>query len=247
MGSLDEYFAAILRNAAAVVGPSNLGGTVVAPAPDRAGTGSASSYPTPTATVVWCDPALAERLAPLAGPTPISTDDFVESATALGARLIGRGNNRVLAGPLQRPRSDTAGFVERPIDPSDQGDRSLLTELAEACSEDDVDEADLDLDDLDPVISALIAPTGSIAAYAAARPSGIDASFDDLAVLTHPAFRRRRFGAFVVHEFIVRRAGRFPQRRMLYRCATANAGSNALAESLGFTMAHTMGAVRFDL
>jgi hypothetical protein len=46
-------------------------------------------------------------------------------------------------------------------------------------------------------------------------------------------------------EFVERRTVVSPERHMLYRCAAENAGSNAIAEALGLTLAHTIGAVRF--
>ncbi len=44
--------------------------------------------------------------------------------------------------------------------------------------------------------------TGSVTCYASGRPHDVEPSFDDIAVLTHPAWRKRRLGALTVHEFI---------------------------------------------
>lgn len=245
MTTLDDYFAALTDDAESVLGAPMRDGTVVVPAQGRAGSKSATSYPTPSGTIVWCDPDLVGVLAGIHTEGAISSVEFVEWALASGASLVGFGNNRVLVDSLRRPQADVEGLVVRRLDPDDVDDRSKLAALVDASSEDDVDEADLDLDDLDPFIVGLLTADGVIAAYAAARPSEIDDTFEDIAVLTRPSFRRRGLGAAAVFEFVSARTVDDPTRRFLYRCTTENAGSNALAESLGFTMAHTIGAVRF--
>jgi L-amino acid N-acyltransferase YncA len=117
----------------------------------------------------------------------------------------------------------------------------MLDDLIAASDDDDVDEADLDPEHLDPTFTLLVTPDGTIAAYASARPHDLDPCFDDIAVLTHPAWRGRRLGALAVHEFIRHR--RAQGHRALYRCNVDNVGSNRVADSLGLTLVMTIGAV----
>ena len=123
-------------------------------------------------------------------------------------------------------------------------DVAVLAEFVNAISQDDLDEVELDLDELDPFIVALF-DGDTMVAYGSGRPDSRAAVFDDIGVLTHPDHRRRGLGVRVVAEFVKRRRASDPTRRMLYRCNTDNVASNAVAESLGFSFANTVGAVRF--
>lgn len=246
---LDQYFAALATTAKAAANRSLDGGTMIAPVDDRVATRSATSYPTPFGTIVWCDPAFADRLAVVLGERvehPISSDEFVELATADGAELLGFGRNRVLDGQLRVPTAGGHGaeLSVRRLDRDVVADVALLTALAAEVTEDDLDEADIELDNLDPFCVGLL-DGRQLAGYASGRPSEIHERFDDIGVLVHPAHRRSGLGARAVAEFVQQRQVANPDRLMLYRCTTENAGSNRIAESLGFTLAHTIGAVRF--
>ena len=131
----------------------------------------------------------------------------------------------------------------RPLDRDDADDRAALARLIDACDDDDLEEAELDLDDLDPHLLAMVDADGEIVAESGARPSEVDDRLDDIAVLTHPDHRGRRWGALTVHEFITRR--QVDGARFLYRCDVENHGSNRVAESVGFEMIHQIAAVRF--
>lgn len=246
---LDHYFSALDNTARSATGRSLDGGSMIAPVDDRIGSRSATSYPTPLGTIVWCDPALADRLAAVLGERierAISSDEFVELATGDGAEALGFGRNRVLDGQLRVPTTAAPGAwlsVKR-LDRDVAEDVALLAALAAEVSDDDLDEADLELDNLDPFYVGLL-DGDRLAAYACGRPSDIDERFDDIGVLVHPEYRRVGLGARAVAEFVRQRQAADPQRLMLYRCTTENAGSNRIAESLGFSLAHTIGAVRF--
>ena len=186
---------------------------------------------------------MLERLASIESSSALSAEEFVAAAEDLGATLVGYGRNRVLDGDPRRPDADPGDLVVRHVGTDDAPPISMLDGLIAACDDDDVEEADLDLDHVDPTFTLLVAPDGTIAAYASGRPHDIEPSFDDIAVLTHPAWRGRRLGALAVHEFIRQR--RAEGRHWLYRCNVDNVGSNRVAESLGFTLVTTIGAVSF--
>ena len=243
---LDDYFSSLTSAARAATGIALDGGTLIAPSTDRSGSGAATSYPTPSGTIIWCDPALVDTLSGILGETgrAIESADFVRLATAHGATLLGFGNNRVLVGDLRHPGAGATNVAARRLDRGEPGDKTLLAELASVASEDDRDEAEFYLDDLDPFIVGVLVGD-RLVAFGSSRVSDLDDRFDDIGVLTHPEHRRRGLGALAVGEFVRHRLAADPARRMLYRCSIENAGSNGIAESLGFTLAHTIGAVRF--
>lgn len=245
--ALDDYFSALAKDATAATGKVLDGGTVIAPSPDRSGSGAATSYPTPSGTIIWCDPALVDTLTDVLGAETdraIESADFVPLATSHGATLLGFGNNRILVGGVRHPSAGATNVVARRLDRGDPGDKTLLAELASVASEDDRDEAEFYLDDLDPFIVGVL-EGDCLVAFGSGRVSDLDDRFDDIGVLTHPEHRRRGLGALAVGEFVRHRLAADPARRMLYRCSIENVGSNGIAESLGFTLAHTIGAVRF--
>ena len=237
----ERYVASLLAAAETAHGRALGSGTTLVVDPGRDGTGSATCYPTPHASVVWCDPTVLARLAPIESSRALSAEEFVAAADALGAALVGFGRIRVLDGDVRRPDADVGGLVVRHVGVDDAPPILMLDDLIGACDDDDVEEADLDLDHLDPTFTLLVTPDDMIAAFASARPHEVEPSFDDIAVLTHPAWRGRRLGALAVHEFIRHR--RPEGRRWLYRCNLDNIGSNRVAESLGFTVVTTIGAV----
>jgi len=237
----ERYLASLVAAAEATHGrPLGRGTTLVVDA-ERDGTGTATCYPTPHASIVWCDASVRERLAAVETTKALSAEEFVAAATDLGATLVGYGRNRVLNGDPRQPAADLGDLAVRHVDSNDAALIAMLAELIAACDDDDVDDADLDLDHLDPSYTLLVTPEGTIAAYASARPIVVDSSFDDIAVLTHPAWRGRRLGALALCEFIRQR--QTEGRRFLYRCNIENLASNRVAETVGFTLTTTIGAV----
>ena len=84
-------------------------------------------------------------------------------------------------------------FSARRVDP--QADEACLLELYEACSEADLDDAEIYVDDPDPVIFGLFDGPKMIA-YASHRYW--DDVLADIGVLIHPDYRRRGLGKAVV-------------------------------------------------
>lgn len=237
----EYYLASVLDAGELALGRSLGSGTSLVVDPRRSGTGSATCYPTPHASIVWCDPDERDRLASVEMETALSAREFAAVARRLGARLVGYGHIRVLDGGLYRPDADLGDLVVRHFGADDAPPISMLSGLIADCDDDEVEEADLDLDRLDPTLTVLVTPDETIAAYASARPHDLAPSCDDIGVLTHPAWRGRRLGALAVHEFIDQH--RTEGRHWLYRCDADNIGSNRAAESLGFTLVTTIGAV----
>lgn len=229
------------------LGASLLAGTSLVPADDRLGSRIATCYPFDGRTAVWCDPDVAEQLAPIVGPTPLSARDFVTSCTELGAEVRGIGLNRVLDGPPLDPHIELGACSIRSLDRNDAADVALIAAFRAAVSDADAEEAELDVDDLDPHIVAAIESTDDqhgerMLAFAGARLAD-SIQFDDIGVITHPAARWRGLGVACVHRLIEsRRASDTPA---MYRCEADNTGSGRIAERLGFDLVQTVGSVRF--
>ena len=243
--SADAYHAGVRRHAGSLGLEVGATGTHLVCDPERVTTGSATSYPGPDLTVIFADPELSDVLAPIEGATAISTDDFIAEAARLGGALVGIGHQRVLDGLLLDPGAVGSGLTRRILARDDAGDRELLAHFIEACGPDDAEEADLDLDELDPVIVVEVDHDGVIAAYGSGRPWDMDDRFDDIGVLVRPDLRGRRLGAMAVSAFVEHQRSHAPDWLPLYRCSQDNAGSNRTAESLGFTMVQRIGAIRF--
>ncbi len=238
----DRFVAAIVVAAGDALGRSIASGTTVVGATDRSGSSAAVAYALGDHTIVWCDPALVERLAPLNQPNALSIEEFVAAAVALGGELIGMGNHRVLEGPPTSPPLDPT-MVLRAMSRDDAADRASIGSFLESCPSEDVEEAEIELDDLDPAIVVVTDSDGEIAAFASARAWSFDSTFDDIGVLTSPTHRGRGFGASAVAELINQQQA--TGRTMFYNCDTTNLGSDRLAQSLGFELVHVVAGVTF--
>ena len=221
-------------------------GTSIVAADDRAGSGIATCYPFGNRTAVWCDPELTHSLARLVGSTALSAHEFTTRAVDMGAALRGIGLNRVLDGPLVNPRVDVGPLTIRTLDRHVDADVALTADLRAAVSDADAEEADFDVDHLDPHIVAAVesTPTGRdrLLAFASARLAD-SVPFDDIGIITHPAARQRGLGLACVHRLIeLRQASDTPA---MYRCEADNTGSDRIAQRLGFALVQTVGSVRF--
>lgn len=237
-----RYRAGLARYGNFDPGCLDLPGTTIAPVADRRGTKLASAYLIGAHSVVFCDPELVTLLDDLASADDsFSPNEVASWASRHGFEYIGAGwNHLVDRSMLTRvPASEGANRVI--LDRDNPTDRALITDLVEATSPEEADEADLDLDNLDPFIVALL-DRGRIVAYASEKPSEHDEAFADIAVLTRATLRSRGWGravvSFLCDEIFDR--GRFP----LYRCAQENMHSRRLAVALGFKEVVSLAAMR---
>ncbi len=237
---INRYWRAVRSAVAEDLGREAETGTAVVPAPARAGSPVVVVYPGPGFTFVWCSPHLATRLEPLSDNRALSVDEFVDACTGLGGTLYGRGIHRVLVERLDPPDHPQLAALDR-----DRPEHvALIEEFLAECPDDDIDEAEVELDELDPAITVTLNDQGGISAFASARPWTYDPEYDDIGVLVHPEHRRRGLGRTVVHALAHHQqsAGRIP----LYNYDENNTGSHGVATAVGFDYLMTVAGVTFD-
>jgi len=218
-------------------------GTSVAPVADRRGTKLASAYQMGQLTVVYCDPEIVTLLDELASSeTAFSPNDVAPWASTHGFEYIGAGWNHLADRSMVKHVRIPEGATPVTLDRDSAADSSLIEELVSFTDPEEADEADLDLDNLDPFIVALLDRDRRIAAYASEKPSEHEETFADISILTRSDVRGRGWGKAAV-SLLCNRI--FERRRLpLYRCAQENTGSRHLALSLGFREVVSLAAMR---
>lgn len=217
-------------------------GTTIAPVGDRRGTKLASVYLIGVHSVVYCDPELVTLLDDLASTDhSFAPGEVAPWAAQHGFEYIGAGWNHLADRAMLTRVALPEGADPVILDRENPTDRSLIADLVDATSPEETDEADLDLDNLDPFMVALV-DRGRIIAYASEKPSEHDEGFADIAILTRAPLRSRGWGRAAVSVLCdeIFDRGRFP----LYRCAQENTRSRRLALSLGFKEVVSLAAMR---
>lgn len=228
----DEFVAAIAATMGIDVGAP---GTTVLPSPRRADSAVALAYAFASHTVLWCDPALAADLDPLADRTvSLSLSAFDTWATAMGWTPFGHSAMHLLPASGVRRRDRVPSAVAdrfRSVDAADPVDRALIEAFVQTLPEDDREEADLDGDEFDDHITVIVDDHG-IAAYASQKPFDHAVRFGDIAVATRPDRRGQGLGTAVVARLCdeIAAVGLVP----LYRRDPRNDGSVGLCAALGF-------------
>ncbi len=208
----------------------------------RTDSGMAVAYHVGRPTIIRVDPALAEQVGALVDPTTsISSSDFASWAERRGWNVIGGGDQHLITSSdlVIKPMPEAAQLIE--LDRTNDADRTLISTLLDENDPDDVDEAEFDLDDLDPHILGLVDGDGRLNSMVSGRFWEEDEDFDDIGILTHERVRGQGWGAAAVSAFCVASfdRGRVP----LYRCDWSRTASKALAMSLGFQLVGQVSAV----
>jgi hypothetical protein len=237
-----RYRVALAAHAGIDPGMFDRPGSTIAPVEDRTGTGTASAYRVGVRTLVYCDPEVADRVSSLAdADTTVEVTMLSAWAGTHGADFIGGAwhhlAGREMLADTATPDGATMSVLDR------DRDHGLIAGLVARCDPNDVEEAEVELDNLDPVIVGLLDGTGRIGAYAGEHPWELDAGFADIGVLTRPDLRRIGWGSAAVAALcrLTFEQGRLP----LYRCNWDRAGSRRLALALGFVEVASLAAVRF--
>lgn len=219
-------------------------GCTIVPEASRAGSRIASAYVYGRHFAIFVDPACADRLTSF-DPGAFDADAldplerFGDFMTAAGAEILGQGAMRVL-----EANSPDAVDGVAVVDADVPTDVARIQALVDACTAEEVDDAAIEMDELDPVIRGVEAtPGGALIGYASAFPDEDFGGRWDIGVLTHPDHRRKGLGARAVQRLVVDLVadGQLP----IYRHDLDNAGSAALSTSLGFVTATRLLAARF--
>lgn len=222
-------------------------GTTVVPSAARSGSSSVVLYAIAEHAVLWCDPALAADLAVFADDSiTVSLDEIQSILTGRAWEHLGRSRmllpptSGLTIGPIVVPEA----MAVRSFDVRDPADRAAVESFAARLSPDDREDADLDGDEFDDHIVAVVEGDGGggIVALASQRPFEYADGFGDIAVATLADARGRGLGRLAVAVLCgeIEALGLVP----LYRRGQANTGSVRLCASLGFVAVVEVDGIR---
>lgn len=218
-------------------------GTTIAPDNERSGTNRVACYQAGSHAVLWCDPALAVRLGELVSDTATLADvGFRAWANEAGGEVIGQAVMKTLGSADRSPATPSVRLHR--FDWSSAADLELMRRFVEACDPDDLDEAEVAIDELDAMAVGLVDQEGEIGAYASSRPFEYDESFGDIGVVVRADLRGKGWGRAVVSSLILDvldPVGVEP----LYRCDPENIESDRLSAALGFETVVSLTAAQF--
>lgn len=121
----------------------------------------------------------------------------------------------------------------------------MLERLVAISSEDDLDEAEIELDNLDEHMNAVVDDDGQIASLASSRPFHMAPAFGDIGIMTRADCRSQGLGSAAVATLCTRliQDGIAP----VYRCDEDNTGSVELSRGLHFAPVAMLSAYRFPV
>lgn len=204
-------------------------GLALLPEPDYAGSGGIHTWHIAQRAFIRFDPAYNAPVAALVATltSPVSLRPGQLTAALLASELRVSRTDQGLLGYLYppdfKPVPIPPGFTIRQLDPDDA---QALADLKAACRPDEIEEAEVSVEDE--------IPFGCFAAdrLAAVATGFTLTGFMDIGVITHPDFRQQRLGQAAVSTLCTWCLERdiLPQ----YRCSEINAASHKLAQRLGF-------------
>ena len=230
--SRGRYFAGLARLFGVDVDLFADDGVLVVPAADRSGQRRVTLHRVDRHAVLWIDPHLENELSEWRGQSTTPTfEEFRDWAFVAGATLLGHGLEHLL--PEAHRRASRAPELTV-IDGGSPTGIELVQTLLDECSADDLDEAEFEIEALDPFLVGRV-ESNRLVALAGGRTEPARPGCMDIGVLVHPDHRQVGHGRGVVtavaDELIA--AGHLP----LYRCASSNVGSRQLCRSVGFELA----------
>ncbi len=179
---------------------------------------------------------------PFESISDLNLEDINNVLQFVSARFEGRGmswNEPYIYHYKIDTQLATPPTIDLTVKRIDEPSYPLMDAFLSECSEEDIDEADIDLDEPDPVIFCGFRGD-TIVAYVSHRyfSNGIA----DIGILVHPHYRRRGYGLAMVHHDTLwcLENDKVP----LYCVRRDNIGSMALVGQLGFSP--IIEAYRFD-
>ena len=226
-----RYLEGLARHFDVSIGLFGTPGSIVVPAPERMGTGRVSHHHIGRHSLIWADPELEVELADWNRRRyPITFDELRTVAFGASAELLGHGLEHVVPATY---RSDPWASQLTVLDGRSSSTIETVRSLLDACSQDDLDEAEFEIDALDPYLVGWF-EAGRLVALGGGRPEKFRPNCMDIGVLVDPDARLLGRGRAVVGGVadLVLEAGHVP----LYRCDSSNIGSQRLCRSVGFEL-----------
>jgi len=233
---------ALMANGAVDKSLVSASGFSLGPEESRRGSSIASCYTIGAHTVLFCDPDLTTQLQGFADAHPeADRGRWLTWAREQGAVHLGSGVMRVRSTAAPQVRPPFAGVSA--LSAADTADVARIHAFLDGCDEDEIEDADIDRDNLDPVIRCTLDGIGAVSAFASALPWDALPDWWDIGVLTAGGHRRQGLGKRCVAAVVagIEEHG----GTALYRHDPANTGSAGVASSLGFDVATELDAVRF--
>ena len=220
-------------------------GVTVAADPERAESKVTAGYELGQHFVITCDPAAEDMLAEATIGMEPTLDDFKATAERAGGKFLGAGPMQLRDSPVSGRPDLPPGYQYQTLRKDDADHLALISTLIDESSEDDLDEAELEMETLDEIIEVVLAASGQIAAFASCRPFTLAKDYGDIGVLTHHDHRRAQLGSAVVQSLCVRQQelGIMP----LYRCDEENVASMQLSARIGFRPVTRLLGYRFPV
>lgn len=213
--------------------------------PDRADNHVTAGYSMGEHFVVTCDPAVESMLTQATRDMAPTLDAWQAVAAAVEGEFLGAGRMQVLPAGLPAVEPLPEGFTFRRLDKTNDSHLQLIAQLIERSDEDDLDEAEIEIDNLDDIIDVVLDAHGEIAAYSSAIPFDMAAQYGDIGIMTRPEYRGRGLGTIAVAAMCARL--RHDGLEPLYRCDEDNVGSIKVSAGLGFEITTQLVAYRFPV
>jgi RimJ/RimL family protein N-acetyltransferase len=174
--------------------------------------------------VVMCDPAVEAML--------------VEATQRMGSSRI-----QILRAGLPQVPELPDGLRFRRLATTNADDMKLVEDLVERSDQDDLNEAEIQLGNLDEIIDVILDTSGEIVTYSSACPFDMAVGYGDIGILTRPECQGQGLGSLAVAALCerLRNEGLEP----LYRCDEENVGSIKVSAGLGFQVATKLITYRF--
>ena len=213
--------------------------------PSRAESHVTAGYVMGEHFVVTCDPAVEDMLLRATRDMAPTFDAWQHVAASAGGELLGGGRMQLLGPALPTVPALPDGFTFRRLDKTNDDDLKLIAQLIERSDEDDLDEAEIEIDNLDDIIDVVLDTNDEIASYSSAIPFEMAMNYGDIGIMTRPEYRGRGLGSIAVAAMCarLRENGLEP----LYRCDEDNVGSIKVSAGLGFEIATQLVAYRFPV
>jgi GNAT superfamily N-acetyltransferase len=193
--------------------------------------------------VVTCDPEVETMLIEATRDMAPTFNAWRQVAASAGGELLGSSRIQILSAGLPQVPGLPDALRFRRIDTTNADDLKLVEDLVERSDAADLDEAEIELGNLDEIIDVILDTSGDIVTYSSACPFAMAIGYGDIGIFTRPEYQGQGLGSLAVAAMCERlqTEGLVP----LYRCGEDNVGSIKVSAGLGFQVATKLTSYRF--